>query len=95
MTVALGQWAERAACIRYPADWWHSDDARDRERAASVCAECPVQRECLSFAQDWYDSLAQTRPYGIWGGVLYPSMWEARSRVGPIPIAAVVHREAS
>ncbi len=84
MTVALGRWAERAACIRYPADWWHSDDPWDRERAASVCADCPVQRECLSYAQAWWQRRegGHTRPQGIWGG------WLFRDRDRPAPVGA-------
>jgi len=72
VTVALGRWAERAACRRFPADWWHSDDPWDRERAASVCGECPVQRECLAYAQGWWDRRnGLTGPAGIWGGWLF------------------------
>jgi len=88
VTAALGQWAERAACIRYPADWWHSDDPFDQQQAVSVCATCPVQRECLNYAQDWREDATQTRPHGIWGGLLYPTVLPKLPGSGrrPIPV---------
>jgi len=84
VTVALGRWAERAECIRYPADWWHSDDSFERERAASVCADCPVQRECLDYAQRWQQRRngCGDQPYGIWSG------WLFRYGEKPAPVGA-------
>jgi WhiB family transcriptional regulator, redox-sensing transcriptional regulator len=37
--------------------------AAETERAKSVCARCPVRRECLQFA------LATRQAYGVWGGM--------------------------
>lgn len=93
MTVALGQWAERAACRRFPADWWHSNDSRERERAADVCGECPVQRECLSYAQAWWQRRegGHTRPQGIWGGWLFRD-GDRPAPVGTLRVAAPLKR---
>lgn len=32
-------------------------------KAKAICAQCPVQRECLRYA------VATREPYGIWGGL--------------------------
>jgi len=88
VTVALGRWAERAACIRYPADWWHSDDPFDQKQAVNVCAECPVRQACLAFAQGWHRDDTQTRPFGIWGGLLWPTTQPKLPGSGlrPVPV---------
>lgn len=39
----------------------HERAAREAE-AKAICAECPVQRECLEWA------LTIREPYGVWGG---------------------------
>lgn len=36
---------------------------RREQRAKAVCADCPVQRECLAWA------LRVREPYGVWGGL--------------------------
>ncbi|MEV8532454.1 WhiB family transcriptional regulator [Streptomyces sp. NPDC051211] len=39
-------------------------EREDREEAAKrVCADCPVRRECLTYA------LRAREPYGVWGGL--------------------------
>jgi WhiB family redox-sensing transcriptional regulator len=79
-----GTWFERAACrdvdrtLFFEAERESSTRRDRRVRAAkSVCAQCPVRRECLSFA------LAVPERYGIWGGM---TAWERkliRRRKGP------------
>lgn len=94
MTVALGRWAERAACRRYLADWWHSDDPFERQEAAGVCVECPVQRECLAYARGWYDNAEPTQPHGTWGGVLFGSPDAIRTGLVPPPTGKRRARDA-
>jgi hypothetical protein len=32
-------------------DWWLSEDAGERRRAARLCVPCPVRGECLAAAE--------------------------------------------
>lgn len=62
-----GDWRERAACLTADPDLFFpiSDSGtgvKQEEKAKAVCARCPVQSECLAFAQ----RTAETD--GIWGG---------------------------
>lgn len=48
-------WAERAACIGYPDQWWvtagwHASRAHkaDNRAAVQVCGGCPVKAQCLA-----------------------------------------------
>ena len=44
-------------------DIWHADKGSEAAKVAkSLCAECPVQPECLKAALD------RNEPLGIWGG---------------------------
>ena len=64
-------WQHRAACrgpessIFFPPSWAERRDERERReaRAKAICADCPVQGECLEFA------LRVREPHGIWGGL--------------------------
>ena len=59
-------WEKHAACQRKPsvADLFFPIRGEDDKvrLAKSICAECPVQAECLAYA------LAHNIRYGIWGG---------------------------
>lgn len=48
-------------CNREP-DLWFADDPADLERAKSLCAYCPIRRQCLAAA------LQRAEPWGVWGG---------------------------
>ncbi|HEX5404209.1 MAG TPA: WhiB family transcriptional regulator [Pseudonocardiaceae bacterium] len=59
---------------------WSGDEMTDRQLAARICADCPVQRECLEL--ELRTSGAAT--LGVWGALpaedvraLYPA-WRAR-----------------
>ena len=63
---APGDWTERAACRQHStlADFF--TDATTFEQAdlgLTICAECPVQRACLSYGRT-------LRADGVWGGRL-------------------------
>ena len=47
--------------------------------AKSICAECPVKRECLDYA------LVADEPYGIWGG-LTPTERSILKRRNTLPV---------
>lgn len=49
-----------------PSDWWSNAQAK------KVCAQCPVQAECLS--------AGMTEEYGIWGGLSSTERRRLRNR---------------
>ena len=57
--IPCGRWSER--------DWWTSDLAEDRARAAVLCLDCPpdVREACRALA----DQVKATA--GVWGGLDY------------------------
>lgn len=63
-------WAEEGACKpRHGHDpsWWFPQADWSHlhpyvKKAKSVCQECPVRKECLSYGMEH-------EPYGIWGGL--------------------------
>ena len=64
-------WRNEAACRGCDPDWWFpmsAQSGRQRKhtpgRAERICADCPVQAECLAEARR-----SHSRD-GIWGGVL-------------------------
>ncbi|MDQ1519322.1 MAG: WhiB family transcriptional regulator, redox-sensing transcriptional regulator, partial [Actinomycetota bacterium] len=81
------EWRDRAACRDTNAELFFpigttglAIDQIDAARA--VCAQCPVQRECLEFA------LATNQEAGVWGGTTEDERrklrkgWLAEQRVG-------------
>ena len=43
-------------------DLWFAEEPADLERAKSMCADCPIRRQCLTAA------LNRAEPWGVWGG---------------------------
>lgn len=64
----LEDWEQRAECRNYPTSMFFPSDKGDGTdnshvaKAKSICAVCPVQRQCLDYA------LANRIAYGVWGG---------------------------
>lgn len=52
-------------CAAGPADLWFSDVPGEIDHARSLCAGCPLRRECLSGALD------RAETCGVWGGELF------------------------
>ncbi len=50
-------------CVREDEGLWFSDDARDIERAKTLCQRCAVRDECLMGATERGDT-------GVWGAEL-------------------------
>ena len=48
-------------CNREP-DLWFAEEPADLELAKSLCAGCPIRRQCLAAALD------RAEPWGVWGG---------------------------
>lgn len=57
-------WVDDAKCnndsISVPN--FHSEDPKEVAKALSLCEQCPVRKQCLSFALDSYER------FGVWGG---------------------------
>ena len=49
-------------CHAADPDLWFAESPADLERAKSLCAGCPVRRQCLAEALD------RGEPWGVWGG---------------------------
>ena len=43
-------------------DLWFAETPVDLERAKTLCASCPIRRQCLAAA------LERAEPWGVWGG---------------------------
>jgi WhiB family redox-sensing transcriptional regulator len=43
-------------------DLWFAEIPADLERAKTLCANCPIRRQCLAAA------LERAEPWGVWGG---------------------------
>jgi WhiB family transcriptional regulator, redox-sensing transcriptional regulator len=46
-------------------DLWFAEIPADLERAKTLCATCPVRRQCLAAA------LERAEPWGVWGGEIF------------------------
>ena len=58
----LMSWENQARCLTYDPDIFFAPRARAERRAKEICADCPVQVQCLDYA------LAIRVEFGIWGG---------------------------
>ena len=59
------EWESWAFCIGYPRKWFFAEPGQGRfynRRAKELCAQCPVQRNCLNYA-------IVHNEQGIWGGL--------------------------
>jgi WhiB family redox-sensing transcriptional regulator len=57
-------WMDRAACLNADPDQFFPDEEgkSSAKHARTVCATCPVVRECAEFG-------IRNHEYGIWGGL--------------------------
>lgn len=57
-------WRDEALCAQEDSEEidFHSEDPEVVSKALAMCGECPVKRECLSFALNSYER------FGVWGG---------------------------
>lgn len=61
----MAAWQERAHCVGSGVDFF---DKTNKAPALSLCAVCPVKRECLQLALDGEGDAPARRRYGIFGG---------------------------
>lgn len=62
--VGTPEWMDDAACSDADTNIFYSDDAGEIAEARNLCANCPVWKECLAYAEE------NNEKYGIWGGFL-------------------------
>jgi WhiB family redox-sensing transcriptional regulator len=92
--IALPQWQSQSLCVGMADEiFFGAEDARVRPPlsrsglalAQSICEQCPVRRECLTWA------LEKPEGYGIWGGTSGRMREELMFRVVTgTPVATVV-----
>lgn len=60
-------WMDKADCVGHDPDLWFPEEhaAAVARQAKAICAECPVQTECLQHAQQ------HNIRWGIWGGLTH------------------------
>lgn len=63
---ATTDWRQAAACRGHDPELWFSALPADRDRAATLCATCPVRSRCLSAALGFEATGGGN--YGLWGG---------------------------
>jgi WhiB family redox-sensing transcriptional regulator len=70
-------------------DLWFAETPAGLERAKTLCASCPIRRECLAAA------LERAEPWGVWGGEIFDrgsivsrKRPRGRPRKGLNPVAA-------
>jgi WhiB family redox-sensing transcriptional regulator len=56
-------WLDDAVCRTVDPEAWFPEVSNEYNPAVSICASCPVQRQCLKMS---FDIRAE---YGIWGGL--------------------------
>lgn len=64
---------ELSACKPEDSELFFSYDSKDIAKAKSICAECPIKRQCLESALD------NQELFGTWGGVSYMELRQTRS----------------
>ncbi|WP_370366306.1 WhiB family transcriptional regulator [Catenulispora sp. GP43] len=75
------EWQEQAACRDYDSRLFFEPDherpharIRREQEAKKICAACPVQAECLRFAE------SGSGEFGVWGGTTQRERVSARRR---------------
>lgn len=63
-------WMADAACAQADPELFHPDGKAPNRDAKRVCARCPVQPQCLAYAQQFEGEVTYPHRYGLWGGQL-------------------------
>lgn len=64
-------WMENARCAQTDPDLWHPDGVGvGYSDARKICTRCPVQQQCVDFAQAAEGEIAPNRRHGMWGAQL-------------------------
>jgi WhiB family redox-sensing transcriptional regulator len=73
--VSRYDWMDSAACAQVDPEIFHPTGNPTRQ-AKNVCARCPVQRQCASFAHAVEGEVSHPHRHGLWAGM------SARDRAG-------------
>ncbi len=60
-------WKEDAACLDMETNTFfdeYEEDPESREFVDSLCAQCPVRKQCFA-------SAVTTKAWGVWGGIYF------------------------
>jgi len=84
-------WRQQGRCREVGPDLFFATGRAGQRAAAEVCALCPVQTDCLAYAVSWRSRTAEDgysvdRPYGVWGGWLFPDTLGKSKRTAPHPV---------
>ncbi len=82
-------WQQQARCRTVGPDLFFARNLPQQRLAALVCAVCPVRTDCLAFAIGWRsraEDHSVDRPYGVWGGWLFPDTLGTSKRAAPHPV---------
>lgn len=86
-------WRTHAACKGMPTEWWYPERGDIAPKAKAICAECPVQDDCGTYAVN------SDERFGIWAGVSIDQHRRAERREGnttpPATRARMVSRNAT
>jgi WhiB family redox-sensing transcriptional regulator len=74
VVIMAGSWVQHAACRGTGLGPYFPKGGASATPAKAVCAQCPVRRECLSYA------LQNTQLQGVWGGTSDAERRALRSR---------------
>lgn len=55
-------WEDQAACQGMETEWFYPERGESHHEQRTVCAGCPVRRECLTMAVE------RREKFGVWGG---------------------------
>ncbi|HEV3473119.1 MAG TPA: WhiB family transcriptional regulator [Actinomycetota bacterium] len=69
-------WRAEGLCAERDPDLWFAIGALEHRQAKRICRDCPVQRECLSYAMD------HPVDHGIWGGMTERERLRWRRKAG-------------
>jgi len=68
--VSRYDWMENARCAQVDPEIFHPDGKAPSREAKTICARCPVQRQCADFAQALEGEVTYSHRFGLWGGQL-------------------------
>ena len=72
-------WRARAACLDHDPELWFSDQYAERDRAYSICRNCPAKDACKK--------AGKPERFGIWGGESRePKRRNEKPRFTPCPV---------
>ena len=61
-------WMGDALCASSDPALWHQDGSANYDKAARVCARCPVQQQCADFAANVEGDGSKRARHGLWAG---------------------------